>query len=162
MRELLQIVEFFVPGQPVGKMRHRAVSRKRRDTSTGQMGSYIAHITPQRTEDYEALVASTGCKAMQARQLIAGPVLVELHMGLSIPQSMSKKRRALAVAGRIFPTKKPDVDNVIKSIFDGLNGAVWVDDVQVVDTVVRKRYAETPGVRVRVVPLYTADHQEAV
>ncbi|MCU9949838.1 RusA family crossover junction endodeoxyribonuclease [Pseudomonas sp. PDM13] len=152
MRELLQIVEFFVPGEPVGKGRPRV----------GKVGQHARLFTPAKTVNYEGLIAHAGSQAMQARALIDGPVLVEMHMGLSIPQSMSKKLKALAVAGRVFPTKKPDMDNVIKAIFDGLNGAVWVDDVQVVDTVVRKRYAETPGVRVRVVPLYTADHQEAV
>ncbi len=152
MRELLQIVEFFVPGEPVGKGRPRV----------GKVGQHARLFTPAKTVNYEGLIAHAGSQAMQARALIDGPVLVEMHMGLSIPQSMSKKRKALAVAGRVFPTKKPDMDNVIKAIFDGLNGVVWVDDVQVVDTVVRKRYAETPGVRVRVVPLFTADHQEAV
>lgn len=148
-----QVVEFFVPGEPVGKGRHRAVPRKRRDKSTGKMGSYIAHITPKRTEDYEALVASTGCEAMAGRSLINVPVLVELRMGLAIPKSESKKRKAAMAAGLVMPTKKPDMDNVIKAIFDGLNGVVWVDDVQVVDSIVRKRFAEVPGVRVRVVPL---------
>jgi Holliday junction resolvase RusA-like endonuclease len=152
MRELWQIVEFFVPGEPVGKGRPRV----------GKVGQHARLFTPAKTVNYEGLIAHAGSQAMQARALIDGPVLVEMHMGLSIPQSMSKKRKALAVAGRVFPTKKPDMDNVIKAIFDGLNGVVWVDDVQVVDTMVRKRYAETPGVRVRVVPLYTADHQEAV
>lgn len=158
----LRIIEFFVPGEPVGKGRHRAVSRKRRDKSTGKMGSYIAHITPDKTEEYEQLVANTGCEAMRACQLFEGPVLVELYMGLSIPKSMSKKRKAQALGGLLFPTKKPDMDNVIKAIFDGLNGVVWVDDVQVVDSVVRKRYAEVPGVKVRVVPLFTADRKGTV
>ncbi|MCO7656007.1 RusA family crossover junction endodeoxyribonuclease, partial [Pseudomonas aeruginosa] len=45
------------------------------------------------------------------------------------------------------------MDNVIKAIYDGLNGVVWKDDVQVVKAVVGKRYGETPGVRVKVVPL---------
>ncbi|UXY55371.1 RusA family crossover junction endodeoxyribonuclease [Pseudomonas tohonis] len=156
MRELWQIVEFFVPGEPVGKGRPKTSARRVGDKV------FTKHYTPAKTVNYEGLIAHAGSQAMQARALIVGPVLVEMHMGLSIPQSMSKKRKALAVAGRVFPTKKPDMDNVIKAIFDGLNGVVWVDDVQVVDTVVRKRYAETPGVRVRVVPLYTADHQEAV
>lgn len=33
-----------------------------------------------------------------------------------------------------------------KAIFDGMNGVVWKDDVQVVEVRKRKRYAETPGV----------------
>ncbi len=57
------------------------------------------------------------------------------------------------MSGQLHPTKKPDLDNVQKAIYDGLNGVVWKDDVQVVKAVVGKRYGETPGVRVKVVPL---------
>lgn len=146
-----RIIEFFVPGEPVGKGRPRI----------GRVGQHARLFTPEKTASYEGLIAHAGSQAMAGDIPIAGPVLVELHMGLTIPQSMSKKRKAQALAGLVFPTKKPDMDNVIKAIFDGLNGVVWVDDVQVVDSVVRKRYAETPGVRVRVVPLYTTDHMEA-
>ncbi|MEQ1003922.1 RusA family crossover junction endodeoxyribonuclease [Pseudomonas aeruginosa] len=149
----LRPVMFTVPGEPVGKGRPRAVSRKRRDKVTGVMGSYTAHITPKRTEDYEEEIGKSGTKAMAGRDLLEGPVLVELDIALSIPQSMSKKRKSLALAGGLYPTKKPDMDNVIKAIYDGLNGVVWKDDVQVVKAVVGKRYGETPGVRVKVVPL---------
>ncbi|MDG9784656.1 RusA family crossover junction endodeoxyribonuclease [Metapseudomonas otitidis] len=147
----LRIIEFFVPGEPVGK------GRPRLSTHAGlpRMHSTAKSIA------YEGLIAHAGSQAMAGEALIEGPVLVEIYMGLSMPQSMSKKRRAQALAGLIFPTKRPDMDNVIKAIFDGLNGVTWVDDVQVVDSVVRKRYAEVPGVKVRVVPLYTTDHMEA-
>jgi len=51
---------------------------------------------------------------------------------------------ALAMAG------KPDKDNVIKAIYDGLNGVCWVDDAQVCEGVQRKRYAAEPGVTVEI------------
>lgn len=138
-----QIVEFFVPGEPVGKGRPRV----------GKVGQHARLFTPAKTANYEGLIAHAASQAMAGRSLVNGPVLVELRMGLAIPQSASKKRKSAMAAGQIMPTKKPDMDNVIKAIFDGLNGVVWVDDVQVVDSIVRKRFAEVPGVRVRVVPL---------
>lgn len=139
----LKPVAFVVPGEPVGKGRPRI----------GKLGNHARMFTPAKTANYEGLIAHAGKQAMAGRQLLDGPVMVEMHIGLSIPQSMSKKRKALAIAGQIFPTKKPDMDNVIKAIYDGLNGVVWRDDVQVVDAHVRKRYVETPGVQVRIVPL---------
>lgn len=57
----------------------------------------------------------------------------------------------------MLPTKKPDADNVLKAVFDGMNGVVWVDDVQACGVVLRKRYAETPGVTV-VVRKMGGDH----
>lgn len=136
-------VAFVVPGEPIGKGRPRI----------GKVGNHARMFTPAKTANYEGLIAHAGHQAMAGRELIEGPVMVELHIALSIPQSMSKKRKAQAIAGDLFPTKKPDMDNVIKAIYDGLNGVVWKDDVQVVDAHVRKRYGETPGVKVRIVPL---------
>ncbi|MFY1054686.1 RusA family crossover junction endodeoxyribonuclease [Ectopseudomonas khazarica] len=139
----LKPVSFVVPGEPVGKGRPRLSTRH---------GFARMHST-DKTIAYEGLIAHAAQQVMAGRDLIEGPVMVELHIALSIPQSMSKKRKALAAAGDLFPTKKPDMDNVIKAIYDGLNGVVWKDDVQVVDAHVRKRFGDTPGVSVRVVPL---------
>lgn len=139
----LRPVMFTVPGEPVGKGRPRI----------GRVGAHARMFTPAKTANYEGLIAHSGQQAMAGRALFEGPVLVELDIALSIPQSMSKKRKSLALAGGLYPTKKPDMDNVIKAIYDGLNGVVWKDDVQVVKAVVGKRYGETPGVRVKIVPL---------
>lgn len=139
----MRAVTFVVPGQPVGKGRPRI----------GKIGTHARLFTPEKTVNYEGLVAMAAQQAMQGRELITGPVMVEMDITVQIPQSWSKKRKSQALAGEIFPTTKPDKDNVIKAIYDGINGIVWKDDVQAVDGHQRKRYGETPGVRVRVVPL---------
>lgn len=142
----LKPVQFLVPGEPVGKGRPRI----------GRVGGHARMFTLQKTASYEGLIALAGTEAMAGRTLLEGAVMVEMRIVLAIPQSMSKKRKAQAIAGELFPTKKPDMDNVIKAIYDGLNGVVWKDDVQVVDAFVRKRYGEVPGVHVRIVPLEAA------
>ncbi|WP_420170405.1 RusA family crossover junction endodeoxyribonuclease [Pseudomonas alloputida] len=142
----LKPVQFLVPGEPVGKGRPRI----------GRVGGHARMFTPTKTASYEGLIAMAGTEAMAGRTLLEGAVMVEMRIVLAIPQSMPKKRKAMAIAGELFPTKKPDMDNVIKAIYDGLNGVVWKDDVQVVDAFVRKRYGEVPGVHVRIVPLEAA------
>lgn len=127
---------FTVPGQPVGKGRHKAARR----------GNHISMYTPAKTANYESLVAHAAHIAMAGKSLIAGAVFVDLDIRLQIPASWSKKKKQQAAEGLIAATKKPDADNVEKGIFDGMNGVVWVDDVQVVQVSKRKRYAETPGV----------------
>ena len=139
----LRPVTFTVPGEPVGKGRPRI----------GRVGAHARMFTPAKTANYETLIALAAQQAMAGREPIAGAVLVELHITVSIPASWSKRKRAQALAGQIYPTKNPDKDNFIKAIYDGCNGIVWVDDVQAVDGYQRKRYGETPGVRVKVVPL---------
>ena len=142
----LDPVSFLVPGEPVGKGRPRI----------GKVGNHARMFTPAKTASYEGLIALAGTNAMDGRTLLECPVMVEMRIVLAIPQSMSKKRKAQAIAGELFPTKKPDMDNVIKAIYDGLNGVVWKDDVQVVDAFVRKRYGEVPGVHVRIIPIEEA------
>ncbi len=131
-------LQFTVPGEPVGKGRARAAKR----------GKFITMYTPEKTANYEGLIAHAAMVAMSGRALFLGAVAVHLDIKLSIPKSMSINRRAAAIIGQIFPTKRPDIDNCEKVIFDGMNGVVWKDDVQVVYVTKCKRYAETPGVLV--------------
>lgn len=49
---------------------------------------------------------------------------------------------------KIYPTIKPDTDNIAKSILDSLNGIAYKDDKQVTRLTVEKRYDEQPSVSV--------------
>ncbi|MFI7730781.1 RusA family crossover junction endodeoxyribonuclease, partial [Pseudomonas aeruginosa] len=49
--------------------------------------------------------------------------------------------------------RKPDADNCLKAICDACNGVVWRDDVQATRGIFQKLWSETPGVRVKIVPL---------
>lgn len=138
------VVIFKVPGTPVGKGRPKVSTRG---------GKFARMYTPEKTVSYEGMVALAAQQAMVGRKLFDGPVDVSLEILLPVPASWSKKKQAAALQGQVFPTKKPDADNVVKAIFDGINGVVWVDDVQACDINVRKRYAETPGVMVIVRPI---------
>lgn len=137
------MIAFLVPGQPQGKGRARIV----------RIGGYSRMATPEATVAYEGLVAHVATQARGDLPLIDGPVAMTLHLDCQVPASWSARKRAQALAGQVLPTTKPDADNVAKAISDGLNGVLWRDDVQVVDLVVRKRYAAVPAVRVEVRPI---------
>lgn len=142
------LVRFTIPGDPVAKGRARSVTRR------GKGGaSYIAHITPEKTEQYEARVAVFAQQAMAGRPVIEGPVALSVTALFPIPPSWTRKRQAAARAGTERHTKRPDADNCAKAVLDGLNGVVWKDDSQVVTLSIEKRYAEVPRVEVLVVPL---------
>lgn len=136
-------IRITIPGQPQGKGRPRI----------GKVGKHARMFTPQKTVAYEGLIAHEGRIAMGERAPLDGPVAVIVDMACQVPASWSKKKAAQALAGQIHPTTKPDQDNVLKALFDGLNGVTWRDDVQVVEIVSRKRYAETPGLHVEIEPI---------
>lgn len=132
------MIAFTIPGTPVAKGRPKFARR----------GNFVTTYTPEKTASYENLVRMQADAAMAGRPPIDGATNVEISLMVLPPESWSKKKRAAALAGEIFPTTKPDVDNVIKGIFDAMNDIVWKDDKQVVDLVVRKRYSETPMAKV--------------
>lgn len=129
-------IQFVVPGQPVAKGRPKFARR----------GKFVTTYNPEKTVNYEGLVAHSAHLAMNGRALIQGAVSVELDIRLQIPESWSGKKKKLAADGLVAATKRFDIDNVTKSIFDGMNGVVWRDDCQVIEANQRKRYFETPGV----------------
>jgi Holliday junction resolvase RusA-like endonuclease len=144
---------FHVPGAVVGKGRPRI----------GKAGGFSRMFTPEKTANYETLVKWYASQAMkdhgpmsdvtQNHVLLDGPVQVNMLVGVAVPESWSKKKQAQALAGTIYPTSKPDLDNSIKSVFDAMNGVVYRDDAQVVTTVTKKRYREAPGLWVTVFQL---------
>lgn len=135
---LNSIIEFIVPGNPVGKGRPKFARR----------GKFVQTYTPEKTVSYENLIKLKAEQAMQGMDLIAGPVKLGLNISVSIPASWSKKKKAAAVAGEIKPTTKPDIDNIVKAVGDAMNNIVFKDDSQIFEVSARKAYAEIPGVRV--------------
>ena len=49
----------------------------------------------------------------------------------------------------MLPTKTPDIDNLLKTVLDGLNGVAFRDDAQVCEVVASKRYAPAARTWVR-------------
>jgi len=131
-------VVFVIPGQPVAKGRPKFSRR----------GKAVVAYTPAKTASYENLVKLAATAAMAGATPSAAPIDLTIILALQIPASWSNKRRALAVAGTICATKKPDADNVLKGIKDGCNGIVWRDDAQVVSISLQKLYSETPHANV--------------
>ncbi len=140
------IIQFAVTGPPVAKGRPR-IGR----SANGRPVAY----TPAATRKYEVFVKLTAQHAMGANPLLRGPLTVRMLILLSIPKSMSKKNRALALGDNLRPITRPDVDNYAKSILDALNGIVFKDDSQVVELRVEKRYTEKPRIEVSIFPFYS-------
>jgi Holliday junction resolvase RusA-like endonuclease len=124
-------IRITLSGQPVAKGRVR-FARK-----TGHA------FTPEKTVAYEGRLSLAAQDAMNGAPPLEGPLLVIVMAELAIPPSWSKKNRAAALDGTMLPMGRPDLDNYAK-ILDALNLIVWVDDAQIVDLCVRKRYSTQP------------------
>ena len=114
-----------IKGEPKGKQRPRF----------GQGHTY----TPQETKDYEQLVHDTWL--WRENRTYHGSVGVRIRAYFAVPKSYSKSVKAAMVDGTRKPLKKPDIDNIVKIVLDGLNGAAYDDDKQVVALSVIKMYS---------------------
>lgn len=133
-------IAFTVPGTPVGKGRPKFARR----------GAFVTTYTPEKTASYENLVKVKAEEAMAGRPAIEGAVAVNIRLFVTPPASWSQKKQREALTGCIRPTSKPDVDNVIKGVFDAMNEVVWKDDKQAVDVRVTKSYSQTARAEVEV------------
>lgn len=124
---------FEIPGAPVAKGRPRM-------TRSGHA------YTPRQTRDYEAWVRLCWRHAGQPMSL--QPLQIRLEFYLPIPKSFRKKQREAALAGVLLPAKKPDIDNLVKAVLDGLNGLAYQDDKQIVALEAAKGYGAAPLVQV--------------
>ena len=132
-------IKFTVPGEPKGKGRPRFAP------STGHA------YTPRDTVIYENLVRTEFQAAAKGRKFPDDMALdLRIIAYYSIPKSDSRKKRKQKLCGILRPSKKPDMDNVVKAVADSLNGFAYHDDTQIVDCQVRKFYSETPRIVVTI------------
>lgn len=143
---------FTVPGEVRGKGRPRIV----------KIGGFSRLAADAKTATYENLVAFFAADAMRhaGLQAFQGPVCVHITARIAPAASASRKARTAMLNAEAPPTKKPDLDNIIKCL-DALNGIAWRDDAQIVSILARKTYAETPGLDV-VIRAYAAPQAQAV
>lgn len=129
-------VKFTVFGAPQGKARHR----------TAHHGTRTIAYTPLKTAVYEDTIKLEYRRQCGHKFPAKTPLRVSVLAFCPIPKSASKRTKQGMEAGEIYPTVKPDWDNVGKIICDALNGIAYHDDAQVVSATVDKRYGVEPMV----------------
>lgn len=134
-----------IGGKPEAKGRGRVGRVNGKDGK-----SFATVFTPSHTRKYETRIRDAAYEAMDGREPIAGAVEVFVHAYLPYPKSLTKKQLAEAVAGRIRPCTKPDIDNYIKSALDGINNIIIMDDNQVVSVHGYKVYRNAPALRIEI------------
>ena len=96
--------------------------------------------TPKKTKDYEQLIRNN-YMAQDGTFFEKGiPVQISIKAYKKPPKSTTKKNLKLIEQGLCLWVKKPDIDNICKSVLDALNGIAYADDGQVVKVGTTKEY----------------------
>ena len=128
-----------VPGEPVAKGRPRFA------VVAGHARAY----TPKKTAKYEDTIKWFARKEWRGDPLVGIPLEALITAYRPIPSSLSKARRAAALAGQLAPISRPDFDNYAKIVCDALNGIVFADDAAITDCTTLKRYSDRPRIAIR-------------
>lgn len=122
------VYEFEVPSKIIGK------GRPRLNTYTGSV------YTPTRTKDYESLVEQYFLLKYPRYKTVEGRAKVSIVAYFEVPKSTSKSMKEQMLENSISPTKKPDIDNIIKVVLDSMNKFAFKDDTQITKVDVEKVY----------------------
>ena len=101
-------------------------------------GAFIQTYTPEPTLKYQKLVADSYLAKYDGIKL-TGALVMNIDAFFNVPKSYSKKKKA-ELYGRPNTQHNGDIDNVAKSVLDGLNGVAYDDDTIIYDLHIRKYY----------------------
>lgn len=121
--------EFEIFGKIKGKARAR--------TYFNRYMNKIITYTPADTVSYENWVKDSFINTYPIYTIIENAVKVKIEC------LFYKGKSKL-----LYPTKKPDTDNIAKIILDSLNNIAYKDDKQVIELIVEKKWAKYESVKV--------------
>lgn len=114
-------------------------------------GKFIQTYTDTKTRDYESSLKEAYLNSGQEAFLNPEEMLrFTMKVFQSIPKSTSKKKRLQMLEGKIRPTKKPDIDNILKSVFDSLNQVAFYDDTQIIEIQASKYYSDKSRIEITI------------
>ena len=159
------LLKVTIPGRP------RPLARPRFTAVCGFARSY----DPRSNVQAKAAVSDAVCAAMRDAGIdapLGGPLAVKVSLYFRWPTNRRVKRwstlrsKPEQRAVRLYPTVRPDGDNCLKLVLDGLQGYAFDDDKQIVEVSCRKYYtAPTQAERTEVSicrPLWTKQASRAL
>lgn len=129
---------YIIPIEPVAQGRPRLSARN----------GFARAYDPIKSAQYKIAIRGA-LSRMVTHQPLESSLYIDIEFSFSPPKSWSKKRQISAIKGEIRHTSKPDIDNLAKALLDACNGLLWLDDSQITDAHIRKRYAEKPGITIK-------------
>lgn len=138
-------IKLTISGEAVGKQRPQAT----------RIGKHVRVYTPKETITYENKIVNEYKKLMgndmlfdnKAQILATIKINYQLQKVHFIKSGINQSGKD-KLSGKMQPTIKPDIDNIVKSCFDALNGIAYPDDSQIVSIFAYKEYALEPSVEI--------------
>lgn len=96
--------------------------------------------TPKKTIDYENYVRE--CYRSSGGVYQVGALKMAIRVVYKVPSSLKIGDRTKYRQGLLHCTKRPDLDNLAKSVMDSLNQLAYKDDSQIVELLISKEYGE--------------------
>ena len=128
-------IELYAVGDPAPQGSHRYV------------GNGVMIESSKRVKPWRRQVAAAARDAMVGRELLTGPVSVTAIVRLPRPKNhygTGRNADRLKPSAPRYPTSRAlgDADKHLRSLLDGMTGAVYEDDSQVVAVHLYKQYAD--------------------
>lgn len=124
-------IEIYVPGDPKPQKRHRHVSK----------GKFVTTYDPSK-KDKEIFLKA--CLGQLPKKPLEGPLRVWVIFSFKRPASHYGTGRNSGNVKASAPkdhTKVPDLDNLVKFVWDTLNKNAWKDDSQINTATLQKGYS---------------------
>ena len=129
-----------IPGEPCAQGRPRFSTR----------GGFAHAYDPAKSRNYKAFIKLVAADEIEKQgwKPTEMPLCAKINAYLSIPSKKSKKFKREANLGVWRPTKKPDLDNIVKTCQDALEGLAYKNDSQIIQLEAGKFYSDEPRVEI--------------
>ncbi|WP_427112982.1 RusA family crossover junction endodeoxyribonuclease [Megasphaera sueciensis] len=126
-------------------------------------GGHVHAYDPKKSKDYKNTICAETVQLMyMAKQKgytlpLDCPLQFALYIYRSIPKSFSKAKQRAAREHRLYPSTKPDTDNYIKVVLDGMgfqkSKILFTDDSRIVSIRAVKLYDDQPRIEAWLKPV---------
>ena len=137
----------FVPGRPVPAGSKRPIAGKRKDGTTFARAIDSSGERGRTWRQDVQLAART--HVGEDFKPLEGPLEVRFVFTVKRPKNNYRTNGELKPSAPVFPISRPDVLKLARAVEDALTGIVWVDDSQIVDEKLEKRFGD-PGCTVEI------------
>lgn len=117
-----------------------------------RVGNFVQTYTTKSTKSFEEEISTQFIEQVGNEYCsYDGRVMLKMSISAEMPKSWSNKIKDKL--DEDYNTNKPDIDNIIKAVLDGLNGVAYQDDKQICDIHATKYWSRENKIELRIVYL---------